>query len=60
MLEIGNGVFTLTESISHFALWCIVKAPLILGNDLSTMDSDILAIISNKNLIAVNQDSLGK
>lgn len=37
MLEIGNGGLTLTEEKTHFALWCFARAPLILGNDLSTM-----------------------
>ena len=60
MLEVGNGGMTTLEYRTHFALWCIVKAPLILGNDLTNMSSDILNIISNKALIAVNQDSLGK
>jgi alpha-galactosidase len=48
MLEIGNGAFSLIESKTHFALWSIMKAPLILGNDLTKMDADTLAIISNK------------
>jgi len=60
MLEIGNGNLTIIESRSHFALWCFVKAPLILGNDLTNMSPEVLAIISNKNLIAVNQDSNGQ
>lgn len=54
MLEIGNGNLTIAESRSHFALWCFVKAPLILGNDLTNMSPEVLAIISNKNLIAIN------
>jgi len=37
MLEIGNGGLSLLEEKSHFALWCFAKAPLILGNDLTTM-----------------------
>ena len=54
MLEVGNGGMSTTEYRTHFALWCIVKAPLILGNDLTNMSSDIFNIISNKALIAVN------
>lgn len=57
MLEVGNGNLTLIESRSHFALWCFVKAPLILGNDLTAMDADTLKVITNQNLIAINQDS---
>ena len=44
-----------------FALWCLVKSPLMLGADLTTItpDSDAYKIITNERLIAVNQDSLG-
>ena len=54
MLEVGNDNLTLAESRSHFGLWCFIKAPLILGNNLTNMTSDILSIISNKDLISVN------
>lgn len=59
MLEIGNGNLTLAESRSHFALWCFVKAPLLLGTDLTnkTAMTNVWPIITNPNLIAVNQDS---
>lgn len=60
MLEIGNGGLNLVEERSHFALWSFVKSPLILGTDLNTLTPDQVAIISNKNLIRVNQDSLGQ
>jgi len=56
MLEVGNGNLTVQEERTHFSLWCLVKAPLILGMDLSNISEDTLAIISNKQLIAVNQD----
>ncbi|CDW88128.1 melibiase family protein [Stylonychia lemnae] len=59
VLVIGNGQLTISESRTQFALWCFVKAPLILGNDLINMSPEVLAIISNKNLIAINQDSSG-
>jgi alpha-galactosidase len=54
MLEVGNGGLTHAEEKSHFALWCFAKAPLILGCDLNTITPESLAIISNKNLIAIN------
>lgn len=54
MLEIGNGNFSIAEARSQFALWCFVKAPLILGNDLTNMSPETLAIITNKNFIAIN------
>ena len=68
MLEVGNGDLTETENRSHFTLWCMMASPLILGNDLrefvtadGSPDSDnpILKIISNKKLIAIDQDPLG-
>ena len=58
MLEVGNGL-TRNESVSHFSLWCLVKAPLILGNDLRNMTADTLSILTNAELIALNQDALG-
>lgn len=60
MLEIGNGGLTNTEERTHFALWCFAKAPLILGNDLTQMTRDQLNIITNTNLIAINQDVFGQ
>jgi alpha-galactosidase len=60
MLEIGNGNMTTTEYESHFSLWAILAAPLIAGNDLSKMDADTQRILTNKDVIAVDQDPLGK
>lgn len=60
MLEIGNGGLTHSQERTHMALWSIVKAPLIIGCDLSTITDDVKAILQNKHLIALNQDSLGK
>jgi alpha-galactosidase len=54
MLEIGNHGLTHAEERTHFALWSIVKAPLIIGCDLNTVTEESLAILKNKNLIAVN------
>jgi len=59
MLEVGNGGMTLSEYRTHFTMWCISKAPLILGNDISIMNSDDLALVKNTEAIAINQDSLG-
>ncbi len=59
MLEVGNHGLTHEEERSHFALWSIVKAPLIIGCDLNTVTDESLTILKNKNLIAVNQDPLG-
>ena len=60
MLEVGNGKLTKDENIAHFATWCMMNAPLILGNDLRIITKDILDIVTNKDLIEINQDSLGK
>jgi alpha-galactosidase len=59
MLEIGNDWLTLDQEKTHFALWSIVKAPLILGCDLDKISPESFAIISNKELIDINQDALG-
>ncbi len=69
MLEVGNGKLTLEENMSHFSLWCMMNAPLILGNDLRKLiqsdgsidlDNPVLKIAANKKLIALNQDGLCK
>jgi alpha-galactosidase len=60
MLEVGNGGMTTTEYESHFSLWAMMAAPLIAGNDMSKMDADTLRILTNKDVIAVDQDPLGK
>ena len=68
MLEVGNGELTVDENKAHFSLWCMMAAPLILGNDVrkfikpdGTVDTDnkIYSILTNKSMIAINQDSLG-
>lgn len=59
MLEVGNGGMTNTEYKTHFSLWCMLAAPLMAGNDLSTMSKETIEILTNKDLIAINQDSLG-
>ncbi len=62
MLYVGAGDFDgdhLTEARSHFALWAIINAPLILGNDVRTMPKALLDIVSNPAIIAINQDPAG-
>lgn len=56
MLEVGNGGLTAEEESTHFSLWAISKAPLIIGCDLSTVSEASLTILTNKEIIAVNQD----
>ncbi len=59
MLEVGNGGMTDVEYRSHFSLWAILAAPLIAGNDLRNMRPEIRDILTNKEVIAINQDPLG-
>jgi alpha-galactosidase len=59
MLEVGNGGMTLTEYRAHFSMWCMLAAPLMAGNDLRSMSGDIAGILTNKEVIAVDQDPLG-
>eukprot|EP00698_Gefionella_okellyi_P000857 TRINITY_DN10753_c0_g1_i1.p1 TRINITY_DN10753_c0_g1~~TRINITY_DN10753_c0_g1_i1.p1 ORF type:complete len:696 (+),score=95.09 TRINITY_DN10753_c0_g1_i1:1288-3375(+) len=60
MLEVGNGEFSDPAlSRAHMTMWAIMKAPLILGNDLSQMSADTLAVLTNREVLAVNQDALG-
>ena len=59
MLEVGNGSLTLAENRAHFTLWCMMAAPLLMGNDLTTMPDEILQILINKDVIAIDQDPLG-
>ena len=58
MLEVGNGM-SVSEDRAHFTLWCMMAAPLILGNDLTNMSEETLAIITNRDVIAIDQDPLG-
>ena len=68
MLEVGNGSLSMDENRAHFTLWCMMAAPLILGNDIRRFlnedgtareDDAILKILTNKDLIAIDQDILG-
>ncbi|WP_375437565.1 glycoside hydrolase family 27 protein [uncultured Hymenobacter sp.] len=52
-------VMTPTEQQAHFSLWCLLASPLVIGNDLRHMTPQTLAILTNKEVIAVNQDALG-
>jgi len=59
MLEIGNGGMTLDQYRAHFSLWAVLAAPLLAGNDLSTMNASTRDILTNHAVIAVDQDPLG-
>jgi len=60
MLEVGNGKLSYNQNISHFSLWCMMNAPLILGNDLRSMNENVKKIVTNREMIAINQDPLVK
>jgi alpha-galactosidase len=58
MLEVGNGM-SVSEDRAHFTIWAMLNSPLITGNDLRTMSKETTAILTNKAVIALNQDALG-
>ncbi|HXX13720.1 MAG TPA: alpha-galactosidase [Candidatus Eremiobacteraceae bacterium] len=60
MLEVGNGGMTIPEYQAHFSLWALLDAPLIAGNDVRSMKPEIKDILTNAEVIAVNQDKLGR
>ena len=60
MLEVGNGNLSFIENQSHFSLWCLMSAPLLAGNDLTTMSAQTASILTNPELIAVDQDPAGE
>ncbi|KAJ3778701.1 glycoside hydrolase [Lentinula raphanica] len=57
MMEIGNGALTIEEQRTHFAAWVFLKSPILLGTDLSLLNSTQIAIITNPELLAFSQDS---
>ena len=58
MLEVGNGM-SVPEDRTHFSMWCMLAAPLMAGNDLRKMSKETQSILTNKEVIAINQDKLG-
>ncbi|MBP2478726.1 alpha-galactosidase [Crossiella equi] len=59
MLEVGNGGMTDTEYRSHFSLWAMMNAPLLIGTDLRKASQATYDILTNREVIALNQDALG-
>jgi alpha-galactosidase len=59
MLEVGNGGMTIPEYRAHFSFWALLAAPLMAGNDIRSMSPEIKEILTNSEVIAVNQDKLG-
>lgn len=60
MLEVGNDGLSITEAQTHFGLWCLLSAPLMAGNNLKSMPEEIKRILTNKEVIALDQDPLGR
>ena len=60
MLEVGNGRLTFHENRTHFSMWAMLAAPLLAGNDLPNMKPEVKEILTNKDVIAIDQDKLGK
>lgn len=60
MLEIGNMPITTYQEQTHFSFWAALKSPLIIGADLSKISNTSLAVLTNKEIIALNQDPLGQ
>ena len=60
MLQVGNGGMNYEEYKAHFGLWAISKAPLLIGCDITNMTDEIRGILTNPEVISINQDSLGK
>jgi alpha-galactosidase len=59
MLEVGNGGMSLDEYRTHMSLWAILAAPLLAGNDLTTMTPETIALLTNRDVIAIDQDPAG-
>lgn len=60
MMEVGSSGLTFAESRAHFGLWAILAAPLMAGNDVRNMSEEIRALLTDRDVIAINQDRLGK
>ena len=60
MLEVGNGGMTTAEYRAHFSLWALLAAPLMAGNDVRSMTPEIKELLTNAEVIAVDQDKLGR
>lgn len=56
MLQVGRGM-TYEEDKTHFSMWCLMQSPLLLGNDLTTMSHELIELVSNEELIAINQST---
>ena len=60
MLEVGNGKLTPDENRTHMGMWAMLAAPLLAGNNLSQLTPEVTAILTNREVIAIDQDELGR
>lgn len=60
MLEVGNGNLTLDENRTHMGMWAMLAAPLLAGNNLTKLTPEVTAVLTNKEVVAIDQDALGK
>lgn len=60
MLQFGNGALTLAQNRSHFAMWCMLAAPLFLGTAVAGLSDELVAVLANPELVAIDQDPLGR
>jgi alpha-galactosidase len=60
MMEVGNGGMTIPEYRAHFSFWALLAAPLISGNDVRSMSPEIKQILTNSEVVAIDQDKLGR
>ncbi len=59
MLEVGNGKLTMDENRTHMGMWAMLAAPLLAGNNLTKLTPEVTAVLTNKEVIAIDQDALG-
>lgn len=60
MLEVGNGNLTLDENRTHMGMWAMLAAPLLAGNNLTKLTPEVTAVLLNKEVVAIDQDALGR
>ncbi len=60
MLQVGNGSLTDNEDRTHFSLWAIMAAPMLIGTNIISPSTNTLNVLRNADVIAVDQDPLGR
>jgi alpha-galactosidase len=60
MLEVGNGKLTMEENRTHMGMWAMLASPLLAGNNLTKLTPEVTGVLTNREVIAIDQDTLGK